>query len=106
MTDKAELSEAFNALLDEVRGIEQKLLNAEPALSEPDLLDGYRLAFSVLQVSVDAYVRGDRDKPILIDVTSPYLKWGGDNADAFYQLAPLNPDRTYRVTGNRGDAVY
>lgn len=106
MTDKAELSEAFNALLDAVRAIEQKLLTAEPTLSEPDLLDGYRLAFSVLRVSVDAYVWGDRDKPILVDATSPYLKWGGDNADAFYQLAPLNPARTYRVTGNRGDAVY
>lgn len=49
MTDKAELSEAFNALLDELRGIEQKLLTAEPALSEPDLLDGYRLTFSLLR---------------------------------------------------------
>ncbi|MCW1822152.1 hypothetical protein A5731_10450 [Mycolicibacterium conceptionense] len=106
MTDKTELSAAFNGLLDEVRAIEQKLLDADPALSEPDLLDGYRLAFSVLRVAVDAYVWGDRDKPILVDVISPYLKWGGDNSDAFYQLAPLDPVRTYRVTGNRGDAVY
>ncbi len=85
------MSAAFNGLLDEVRGIEQKLLDADPALSEPDLLDGYRLAFSLLRVTVDAYVWGDRDKPILVDVISPYLKWGGDNADAFYKLAPLNP---------------
>ena len=106
MTDTTELSAAFNGLLDEVRGIEQKLLDADPALSEPDLLDGYRLAFSLLRVTVDAYVWGDRDKPILVDVISPYLKWGGDNADAFYKLAPLDPSRTYRVIGNRGDAVY
>src|SRR5439155_9172721 len=31
---------------------------------------------------------------------------GGDNADAFYQFAPVDPARTYRITGKRGDAVY
>jgi hypothetical protein len=36
----------------------------------------------------------------------PSKKWGGDNADAFYQHVPLDPRRAYRVTGNRGDAVY
>ncbi|WP_102144282.1 DUF1214 domain-containing protein [Mycobacterium hubeiense] len=104
MTD--ELSQAFADLLDEVRGVEQRVREADPPLDEADVLDGYRLAFSLLRVAVDAYVWGDKDKPILVDVISPYLKWGGDNADAFYQLAPIDPQRTYRVTGNRGDAVY
>lgn len=106
MSEAAELSRAFADLLDEVRAVEQRFLTAQPALDEPDVLDGYRLAFSLLRVAVDAYVWGDRDKPILVDVTGPYLKWGGDNSDAFYQLAPLDPARTYRVVGNRGDAVY
>ena len=99
-----ELSEQFNALLDEVRAVEQTLLTADPPLDEPDLLDGYRLAFSLLRVAVDAYVSGDKDNPILVDVIGPYLKCGGDNSDAFYQLAPLDPARTYRVTGDRGDS--
>ncbi|MGE2836208.1 DUF1214 domain-containing protein [Mycobacterium sp. SMC-4] len=105
-TSKGELSQAFGELLDELRAVERKLLDADPPLSEPDLLDGYRLAFSLLRVAVDAYVWGDKDNPILVDVISPYLKWGGDNSDAYYQLAPVDPARTYRVTGNRGDAVY
>lgn len=104
MTEKEELSQAFGDLLDELKALEQKLLAEQ--LDTPDLLDGYRLAFSLLRVAVDAYVWGDRDKPILVDVISPYLKWGGDNSDAFYQLAPVDPGRSYRVTGNRGDAVY
>jgi hypothetical protein len=106
VTDVSETSRAFNGLLDEVRAVEQKLLTADPPLPEPDLLDGYRLAFSLLRVAVDAYVWGDKDNPILVDVIGPYLKWGGDNSDAFYQLAPVDPARTYRVTGNRGDSVY
>ncbi|UXA17991.1 DUF1214 domain-containing protein [Mycobacterium sp. SMC-4] len=105
-TPRAELSRAFGELLDELRAIERKLLEADPPLPEADVLDGYRLTFSLLRVAVDAYVWGDKDNPHLVDIIGPYLKWGGDNSDAFYQLAPVDPARTYRVTGNRGDAVY
>jgi hypothetical protein len=106
MSQLPDVSEAFRGLLEEVRAVEQKVLAADPPLDEPDVLDGYRLAFSLLRVAVDTFVWGDRDNPILTDVIGPYLKWGGDNSDAFYQVAPLDPKRTYRVTGNRGDAVY
>lgn len=101
-----ELSQAFGSLLDEVRAVEQRLLEADPPLEEADVLDGYRWALSLLRVASEAYIWGDADKPILVDVIGPYLKWGGDNSDAFYQLAPIDPSRSYRVTGNRGDAVY
>lgn len=100
------LSAAFNDLLDEVRAVEKKILDADPPLPEADLLDGYRLAFSLLRVAVDAYVWNEKERPQFVDVIAPFLKWGGDNSDAYYQLAPIDPTRTYRVTGNRGDAVY
>ena len=107
MTDpKPDLAQAYNDLLDELRAFEQKLREADPPLPEADLLDGYRLGFSLLRVATDAYVWGDKDNPILSDVIGPYLKWGGDNSDALYKLTPLDPARTYRVTGNRGDAAY
>ena len=76
------LSHAFTELLDEVRAVEQKVLGADPPLDEPDVLDGYRLAFSLLRVAVDTYVWGDKDRPTFVDVIGPYLKWGGDNSDA------------------------
>lgn len=101
-----ELSQAFAELLGELRTIEQKFLTADPPLDEADVLDGYRLTFSLLRVALDAYVWGDKDNPRFVDVIGPYLKWGGDNSDAFYQLAPVSPARTYRIRGNRGDSVY
>lgn len=101
-----EVSHAFRELLDELRAVEDKFLTADPPLPEADLLDGYRLTFSLLRVAVDTYVWGDKDNPRFVDVIGPYLKWGGDNSDAFYQVAPVDPRRTYRVRGNRGDAVY
>ena len=105
-TDGDDLSRAFHDLLDELRAVETKFLEADPPLQEADILDGYRLTFSLLQVAVNAYVWGDKDNPRFVDVIGPYLKWGGDNSDAFYQLAPVAPRRTYRITGNRGDSVY
>lgn len=101
-----DLSRAFGELLDEMRAVEHKFLTADPPLDEPDVLDGYRLTFSLLRVAVDAYVWGDKDNPRFVDVIGPYLKWGGDNSDAFYQLAPVDPARSYRIRGNRGDSVY
>lgn len=101
-----DLSNAFGDLLDELRAVEQRFLTAEPPLDEADVLDGYRLMFSLLRVAVDAYVWGDKDNPRFVDVIGPYQKWGGDNSDAFYQLAPVSPARRYRVCGNRGDSVY
>ena len=106
VTDDAGLSWAFGELLDELREVEKKFLEADPPLQEADILDGYRLALSLLHVAVNAYVWGDKDNPRFVDVIGPYLKWGGDNSDAFYQLAPVDPRRTYRVSGNRGDSVY
>ena len=103
MTD---LTQAYNELLDELRAFEQKLREADPPLPQQDLLDGYRLGFSLLRVAVDTYVWADKDDPILSDVIGPYLKWGGDNSDAYYQCMPVDPARTYHVSGNRGDAVY
>ena len=41
-----------------------------------------------------------------VDIVGPYKKWGGDNSDAYYQLAPVDPKRCYMVRGRRGDAVY
>ena len=105
-TDDGELSQAFGDLLDELRQVEKKILGADPPLQEADILDGYRLTLSLLHVAVNAYVWGDKDNPRFVDVIGPYLKWGGDNSDAFYQLAPVDPRRTYRVSGNRGDSVY
>jgi hypothetical protein len=57
-------------------------------------------------VGLDAYVWADPARPRFVDIVGPYRKWGGDNSDAFYQYAPIDPTRTYRVTATPADAVY
>jgi hypothetical protein len=107
VTAQFETAALFHELLDEVRGLEAKLYEGPNApQDEQGVLEGYKWIFSILQVAFDVYVWGDTAKPRFVDIVGPYKKWGGDNSDAFYQFAPVDPRRTYRITGNIGDAVY
>lgn len=100
-------SAVFHELLDELRGLESHLLDHAHSLDdEQTACESYKWIFSILQVAFDCYVWGDPVRPRFVDIVGPDKKWGGDNADAFYQFAPLDPRRTYRVSGRVGDAVY
>ena len=106
MTDPAPAtSPAFHELVDTLKGLEGKLAGL-PADDGQTVLEGYKWMFSILEVALDAYVWADSANPRFVEIVGPYKKWGGDNADAFYQYAPIDPSRTYRVRGRRGDAVY
>lgn len=52
---------------------------------------------------------GRSARPSIVPIAGPLLphrKWGGDNSDAIYSFAPLDPRRSYRLRGQRGDSVY
>jgi hypothetical protein len=97
---------AFHALLAELSTLEGRLQLPEVPLDEPTVLEGYKWIFSILAVGLDAHVWADTDRPRFVDIVGPTRKWGGDNADAYYQYAPIDPTRTYRVRGRMGDAAY
>jgi hypothetical protein len=69
-------------------------------------LEGYRWLTEVLSVALDCYVWADSERPEFVDIVGPTRKFGGDNADAFYCFAPIDPRRAYRIRGRKGDAVY
>lgn len=94
-------------LIDELAGLDQRFLAGDRAQSDlPTVLEGYRWMFSILSVGLDAFVWDNVTAPRFIDIVGPTRKWGGDNADAFYQYAPVDPSRTYVVTAARADAAY
>src|SRR3569623_1375963 len=102
----SELQRAYSDLLGELKAIEERLRTITPPLDEVDLVEGYRWIFSLLGAAVDVYVWADTGRPRFTDIVGPYRKWGGDNADAYYQVTALDPSRTYRVTVQPGDAIY
>jgi hypothetical protein len=102
-----ELGAAFRDLIGELGALEQHILSGpNTPMDEQGVVEGYKWIFSILQVATDTQVCADAANPRFVDIVGPYKKWGGDNADAFYQFAPIDPGRTYRVSGRRGDAVY
>jgi hypothetical protein len=96
----------FHELVDELLTMERRITQPEVGLDEQSLLEGYKWIFTILAVGLDANMWADPDRPRFVDIVGPYRKWGGDNADAFYQFAPIDPARTYLVRGRIGDAVY
>jgi hypothetical protein len=92
-------------ILNELQDLRRRLA-ADPGLDEPSLLEAHKWIFSLLRTGLDTQVWSDAGRPRFTDIVGPYHKWGGDNADAFYCYAPLDPTRRYRVSGRRGDAVY
>jgi hypothetical protein len=102
-----ETEAVFAELLDEL-GVQHRRLVAQ--LSGPgdeqSLLEAHKWLLTIVQVATDTQVWADTSRPRFIDIVGPYKKWGGDNADAFYCFAPVDPARTYRVEVTPGDAVY
>ena len=98
---------AFTELLEELGAQHRRLVEQ---LSDPEdelsLLEAHRWILSILEVAADVQVWADPARPRFVDIVGPYKKWGGDNADAFYCFAPVDPDRTYDVEVQIGDAVY
>jgi hypothetical protein len=102
-----ETSAVFRELIDEIRGLERKLYEGpNTPLDDQGVIEGYKWIFSILQVALEVNMWADAARPRFVDIVSPHMKWGGDNSDSFYQYAPIDPARTYRVRGRKGDAVY
>lgn len=98
-----ETAKAYRELLDLLGRIEERFSHLD---DEQTVVEGYRWILSILQVGAEVWLYGDAQRPRFVDIVGPTKKWGGDNTDAAYQYAPVDPRRTYRVTGTRGDAVY
>ncbi len=100
-----ETETAFAGLLDQVGETHARMV--EQLADDPaTLLEVHKWILSILQVAADVNLWADTARPRFVEIVGPYKKWGGDNADAFYSFAPIDPARTYRVTIKPGDAVY
>jgi hypothetical protein len=101
------LAAAFRALANELPVLEEHVNeSSRAARDEQGVVEGYKWVFSILRVALDTQVWADRARPRFVEIVGPYQKWGGDNADAYYRFVPIDPRRTYRVQGRRGDAAY
>jgi Protein of unknown function (DUF1214) len=100
-----ETETAFHELLAEVQATHARMVELLGD-DEVTLLEAHKWVLSILQVAAEVNIWADKARPRFVEIVGPYKKWGGDNADAFYCYAPIDPARTYRVRLDPGDAVY
>ncbi|MBM0125234.1 DUF1214 domain-containing protein [Pimelobacter simplex] len=103
-------TEAWHELLAGLGELEKTFLEGDRAVDgESAVVDGYRMLTTTLGVGLDTYLYAERSRPDFIQTVTPFRRdrrWGGDNTDAWYSYAPIDPRRSYVVSGNRGDSVY
>ncbi|MGH7789844.1 MAG: DUF1214 domain-containing protein [Candidatus Binatia bacterium] len=105
-----ETTRAWRELLDGLRDLDARFLQGAKAVhGEQSAVEGYRFLATMVALAMDIYLFADPVRPRFADVNTPWRRdraWGGDNTDAYYAFAPVDPTRTYRVSGARGDSAY
>lgn len=105
-----ESTTAWRELLDGIRDLDRRFLTGDRAVpDEQSVAEGYRFLVTILGVAADVYLFSDPQRPTFVDINTPNRpdrRWGGDNTDAYYAFAPIDPTLTYRVSGTPGDSVY
>jgi hypothetical protein len=102
-----ETRKAWNELLALLAEADARYLSSAFGIERPgDISDGHRFLAHVLHSGIEQWLEADPQRPRAVRFVTPTLKLLGDNPDAIYYTAPLDPTRRYRVRGNTGGATY
>jgi hypothetical protein len=102
-----ESRKAFNELLGLLQEIDSRYLGPEWGLgTDEDVAGGFRAVMHILQGALFSHFEEDTNHPSFLRIVSPSRKFTGDNADAVYYEAPIDPNLAYRIRGNTGGAIY
>ena len=105
--EKTESRKAFTELMDLLQEVDSRYLGPEWGLGTPDdVAGGFRAVMHILQGGLFSHFEEDALNPHFLRIVSPTRKFTGDNADAVYFEAAIDPGGAYRVRGNTGGAVY
>ena len=98
---------AFAELIELLKDAERSFLEGERGVGdEVSVVEGYRWLTEILSVAMDCYLWADTERPAMVPIVGPTRKFGGDNSDAYYNYAAIDPRRNYRISGRKGDAAY
>jgi hypothetical protein len=105
-----ETSRAWREFLQGLQDLDARFLQGPKAVhGEQSRVEGYLFLATMIGVASDIYLFADPVRPRFVDINTPWRRdraWGGDNTDAYYCFAPVDPSRHYRVSGTRGDSTY
>lgn len=106
-----ESATAWRELLSVFADFDKLFLEGPKAVrGELAVVEGYQFLATMLGMALDVNFFPDPAAPRFADLLTPFRhdrRWGGDNTDAYYGYAVVDPRRTYRVSGApNGSAMY
>ena len=105
----AKSSAAWRELLSTFADYDELFLAGPKAVrGELAVAESYQFLATMLGLSLDVAFFSDPVAPRFVDVLTPFRhdrRWGGDNTDAYYGYAVVDPRRTYLISGAPNDSV-
>ncbi len=100
-------TEAFDELIAALQEIRDGyVLNENRFTDDLDVVEGFRYVTEVLTGAAELFMEGDPDHPRMESIVTPVRKLQGDNPDSIYHFARVRGDRSYKITGVRGEECY
>lgn len=98
---------AFTNLLATLQELGDRFAGEEWMIFSPDdAAEGLRVILHHLATGLETQFEDDAAAPVFRSIVTPWRKALGDNADAMYHDAKVDPAGTYRVSGRSAGAVY
>ncbi len=107
MAIQSQSREALRELIELLQEVDQHWCSEERNLaSAEDVAGSHRALMHILEAGLVGYFEQDARTPDFRRIVTPSRKLTGDNSDAIYFDAPLDPRYAYVVRGNLNQAVY
>jgi len=99
---------AWSELCRELQRVGEQILSSPPGVLSPlDKAEGIRYLTRLTRGAFESYIEGnDAKAPLFRRAVHETLKFGMDNPDNVYLLAPVNGKYDYRISGHRGTVRY
>jgi hypothetical protein len=98
---------AFDALLETLQEVATRFAGDEWMVTAPDdVAEALRSILHLLSTGMETQFEDDPSRPVFHELVTPWRKMLGDNPDARYHDARVDPAGVYRVRGTTGGAVY
>jgi hypothetical protein len=99
--------EAWASFCDDLKAAGASLHRDTAMRSAVDAAEGYRFMTRMLRSALELVMEGgDAEQPYFMRSLSETIKVGWDNPDNHHTNAYINGAHSYRVWGNRGEALY
>lgn len=104
---ETESAAALNELRDVIRELEDAFHGSSWMVEGADgEAEARRFVLHTLQHAMEIWLEGDPARPVFKRFVTPEKKLLGDNPDAWYFNALVDPAYTYRIRGNTAGATY